>query len=330
MTQSGVYEFVFGASVEQKESLLSFWSMLGFTPEQEGQLSPAASQSLYGHGSELFSIRLRHKGCSTFNTGRVRLHFWKELKNQGLGNLRPIEPGSRWMGMYTQDILQLKDSFDNPDSHSRWNLWVSPLVSAPLAKPTPEVTFEQPFVGLRELLVFGDDFRLAFIQRGGFDRPGFGTFDLDSAFKNTEGSHANIVQPPNAFSTDFYKSVFDLETAPFGEAHDSGEEPQTRQALNLKPDETFRVERTRAKDCPSGLLQVYSSYSEGQDKRDESRPGSRNLCCYSFLVQDLSEVLRRLQSFGVLHTDIQPDEFGNAGLSFTAPDGYTWIVVGRD
>ena len=330
MSSAGVYEFIFGGLKQQQEDLLKFWEVLGFTPLTEGSLPSQQASELYGHRQSVTSIRLGHSGCASYGTGYVRLQLWDVLRNQGLANSRPIQPGSRWMGMYTHDILQLRDSFDNAKSRREWNLWISPLVHAPLAQPAPEVTYYQGFVGLRETLVFGDDFRLAFIQRGGFDRPGFGTFDDGIVFKNTEGSHANVVQPSRSFSTEFYKSMFDFESAPYGEAHDSGEEAPTIAALNLKPNETFRVERTRAIDCPTGLLQVYSSYADHEDYRDLSRPGSRNLCCYSICVSDLAEFSKRIEDYPeATISPVSIDEFGNESVCFQAPDGYSWMACAK-
>lgn len=327
-TGSGVFEFVFGALQTERDEALKFWAVLGFTPEAEGSMNAGQARAIYDHDSQLVSMRLRHTGCSTFETGLVRLQFWETLANEGLGNSNPIQTGSRWMGMYTQDILQLRDAFTNATAMERWGLWVSPLVNAPLQKPAPEQTYYERFVGLRETLVFGNRFRLAFIQRGGFNRPGFGTFDETLPFKNTEGSHANIVQPDNAFSSDFYKRAFDFEAAPFGEAHDSGDEPPTIEALRLRPGETFHVERTRAIDCPSGLLQIYSSYVAGPDLRDLSRPGCGNLCAYSIRVRDLDalRVVVEETDAAHLHAD-SDDEFGQRALVFSAADGYVWIAT---
>jgi hypothetical protein len=327
-TSSGVYEFVFGGLESERDELLRFWEVLGFVPAGEGSLDAQAAGAAYGHQSRLHSIRLRHPGCDTFETGLVRLQLWADLRNQGLGNATPMVTGSRWMGMYTHDILQLRDSFTSEQAVKDWNLWVSPLVNAPLQKPAPEPNYYEPFVGLRETLVFGDRIRLAFIQRGGFDRPGFGTFDDSLPFRNTEGSHANVVQPDNSFSTEFYKRAFDFETAPFGEAHDSGDEPPTIAALKLRDGELFHVERTRAVDCPSGLLQVYSSYMPGEDLRDLSTFGSGNLCAYSVRVRDLDTLARLVESTpGASSGGLFSDEFGRGALRFTAPDGYAWLAI---
>lgn len=329
--QAGIHEFVFGALLTERDELLRFWEVLGFMVDAEGRMSAASAAEFYGHGSELVAVRLRHSGCSTYNTGLVRLHFWEHLHDEGLGNSNPVQPGSRWMGMYTHDILQVRDAFVNEQAQQDWGLWVSPLVNAPLQKPAPAHTYYERFVGLRETLVFGNRFRLAFIQRGGFDRPGFGTFDSSLPLRNTEGSHANIVQPDNSFSSDFYKRAFDFETAPFGEPHDSGDEPPTIEALRLRPGETFHVERTRAAGCPSGLLQIYSSYLPGPDLRDVSRPGCGNLCAYSVRVRDLDRLAALIDdTAGAKAQADGRDEFSARSLSFQAPDGYAWIAVADD
>ncbi|MEE4173523.1 MAG: hypothetical protein V2I57_04660 [Xanthomonadales bacterium] len=328
MISQGVSEFVFGAEWGEEDDLLRFWEALGFTPVAEGTLPANAAEALYGHDRALRSVRLVHSGCSSFNTGYVRLQLWDRCRNDGLGEALPLEPGSRWMGMYCQDILQVRDAFTAPSSIEGWGLWVSPLVNAPLAHPPPEPTFWAPFVGLRETLVFGRSFRLAFIQRGGFDRPGFGTFDPSLAFRNTEGSHASLVQPPNAFDTAFYKTVFGFETAPYGEAHVSGDEPPTKIALRLEPEETFHVERLRAPEVPSGLLQVYSPHVERPDRRDVSRAGSRNLCLYSVQTDRLGELRDAVTAAGGTRiSDIRDDEFGHPALTFDARDGLQWLAT---
>lgn len=324
----GISEFVFGAAEGHQADMLRFWAVLGFEPIAEGRLSAKEAGALYGHESALHAVRLAHRGCASYGTGYVRLQFWAQLRNDGLGNTRPLAPGSRWMGLYCHDILQVRDAFTAPRSIEDWGLWVSPLVNAPLENPPPEVTFWKPFVGLRETLAFGRDFRLAFIQRGGFDRPGFGTFDESLLFRNTEGSHASLVQAPNAFDTDFYKAVFDFETAPFGEAHVSGEEPPTRVALRLEEGETFHVERLRAPEVPSGLLQVYSGHVAHPDRRDLSRAGSGNLCLYSVQTGDLPalrDAVRAAGGSGI--SDILADEFDHPAMTFDAQDGLQWLAT---
>ena len=139
----GLYEFVFSAQVAERERLLAFWSQLGFEPETEGSLTSGEADALYGHASKLQSVRLRHSGSRAYETGLVRLQFWEALSGEGLGARKPLITGSRWMGMYTADILEVRDSLEgyNCEASERW---LSELVSAPLANPAPEVTWANP------------------------------------------------------------------------------------------------------------------------------------------------------------------------------------------
>jgi hypothetical protein len=320
---SGLHEFVFATHISERDRLLQFWSQLGFSLEREGSLTATESEALYGHAAALQSVRLKHLGSHAHDTGLVRLQCWSDLAGDGLGARKPLVTGSRWMGMYTADIIELRDSLGdyNSDVSDRW---LSELVSAPLANPPPQVTWESPFVGLRETLYFDPDGRIAFIQRGGFDRSGFGTIDQGLPYKNSEGSHANVVQPSNAFDTAFYKTVFGLESAPYGEAHDSGDEPPTQRALCLEAGQLFRVERLRAPDCPTGLLQVYSPYFDTDDCRELSQPGQRGLTAYSYRSKTIDAAA--LPSV----TDYRSgrNEFDEPACTFRSPDGYFWMWVG--
>jgi hypothetical protein len=319
---SGVHEFVFSTQLSDRDRLLDFWSALGFVVDREGTLSASDASALYGHHADLQSARLRHSGCGAFETGLVRLQCWSELAGEGLGAQRPLVTGSRWMGMYTADILELRDSLAGYRSEIP-DRWLSELVSAPLAHPAPDITWRSPFVGLRETLYFEPDGRIAVIQRGGFDRPGFGTIDMRLPYKNSEGSHANVVQPSRAFGTAFYKTVFGLESAPYGEAHDSGDEPPTQRALRLESGQLFRVERLRAPDCPTGLLQVYSPYFETPDCRAQSCPGQRGLSAYSYRAGNIEA--SALPSVTDYRAGV--NEFGEAACTFTSPDGYSWMWI---
>ena len=311
----------------ERAAQLEFWDSFGYSPVAEGSFSATQSEKLYGHASNLSSIRLRHTGSDAFSTGFVRLQCWEKINHRGLGDKKPLVIGSRWMGMYTSDILQVRDSLEGFSSGKKVG-WLSPLVSAPLVQPPPEVSLQQPFVGLRETLFFSDSVRVAFIQRAGFDRPGFGTIDSSLPYSNSEGSHANIVQPTKSFDTEFYKNAFGLETAPFGEAHDSGDELPTQVALQLDSGQLFRVERLRAPECPTGLLQVYSPYFDAPDYRELSRPGHLGLGLYCFQVSELACVVQLLKSEGAQEMATEFNEFGEPSCVFVAPDGYTWAVTG--
>ena len=327
MAASGVHEFIHGHGAGDRESVLHFWSIFGFEPVEEGQLAAAEAEKLYGHPSVLASVRLAHPGCATYDTGYVRLQFWDRLGSEGLAGSKAVEVGGRWMGIYTRDGLRVSEAFRGESETAGHDWSLTPLVPAPFVIPVPPTTLEQPFTGLREFVVLADDFRFAFVQRVGFDRPGFGTFAEDLPFRNTEGTHANIIQPVGAFSTEFYKRVFGLVTMANGEAKDSGSERPTIAALKLDEGQTFRIERLVHPDCPAGMLQVYSPYSGERDLRPVSRPGGRGLDCYSYRVLDIEVFRELIIAEGATNvSEIAANEFGEASLCFSAPDGVFWTV----
>ena len=323
---AGIYEFVHGHLAADREAVLAFWAHFGFAPIEEGSCDADAAAALYGHRSAVTSVRLAHPGCETYGTGHVRLQFWETLRNDGLGDAKGLDVGSRWMGIYTRAGQRVMEAMHGEADAKNWSL--TGLVRAAFAWPEPPITLASPFLGLREFLAFAPEFRLAFVERVGFERPGFGTFAEDLPFRNTEGSHANIVQPMGAFSSDFYKEVFGLVTMAGGEAHDSGGEAPTIEALKLAPGQMFHIERLVHPDCPAGMLQVYSPHSDAADVRDRARPGSLGIGCYTYQVRDLAAFREAITAAGA--SDVTPrctDEFGTDAISFLAPDGIFWTVT---
>jgi hypothetical protein len=327
---TGIYEFVYGCHVENRAAFINFWRMFGFDIVKEGSLSASDSSALYGHVSPVTSLLLRHPGCDHADGGYVRLQCWDELRNDGVAIASPLSVGSRWMGMYTNDILRINDAFqDSINKFGNRGWWMSNIARAALESPAPAFDFVNPFVGLRELMLLTEFTRMAFIQRVGFDRPGFGTIIGDLPYVNSEGTHANIVQPEGQFNSQFYKDVLGWETAPFGEEVDAGDEPASIAVLGLLPGQKFRMERLKSPYSPTGMLQIYSPYeSNGADIREKSCPGSRGLSLYTVKMTNLEEVRIRANQFGATNiSEVMAGEFGESTLVFTAPDDFVWSVV---
>lgn len=307
--------------------MLDYWRQLGYTQSASGQLSATAAEALYGHHSGLESLLLEHNGCKVANGGYVRLMVWDRLYNVGAGATRPLTPGSGWMGIYTRDILSVHDAYTDSATHGDQPWWISNVVRAPLQWPPPHSDFFTPFVGLREMLALTDFARHAFIQRAGFDRPGFGTFDTSLPYQNTEGTHANIVQPVGSFNSSFYKSVLGWETAPFGDAEDIGDKPATAEVLAVAPGQMARMERLKSPHSPTGMLQVYSPHTSPHPPVD-CRPGSLGLSMYSVATAELEALCERADRHGASwNSDIAVDEFGRDCCVFTAPDGFSWSAI---
>ncbi|MCS7001515.1 MAG: hypothetical protein NZ518_01575 [Dehalococcoidia bacterium] len=325
---SGVYEHFFGVEMAERDDALAYWRELGFTPIAEGTLSAADAATLYGHRSALVGIRLAHPGSALSGCGYVRLQLWETLRNRGLGLCPPLSIGGRWMGLYTTDILTIRDAYLDAMANDGWDVQVSEIVHQPLDPNAPPPTFFRRFVGLREMMVKSERFRHAFIQRAGFDRPGFGHFVPGTPLPVTEGTHANIVQPTGQFDTSFYKRVFGLESLGGGGSPTPNRD--TREVLGLREGQGYQNERLGAPGTLSGRLQVYCPLWHAEDLRDRSRAGSLGLCLYSFAVADLAGMRDRLIAGGAANvTPIVANELGEPSVGFDAPDGNAWVFVGR-
>ena len=86
----------------------------------------------------------------------------------------------------------------------------------------------------------------------------------------------------------------------------------------------FRVERLRAPECPTGLLQVYSPYCDTDDHRILRQPGQRGLSAYSYRVQSADAAALP----GVTDYRAGQNEFCEPACTFRAPDGYSWMWIG--
>lgn len=324
---SGLFEFMVGASRAGREAALRYWSELGFRPVSWGRLDADAAYARYGHRSALTSYRLAHPGCARSGCGYVRLMVWDEPRSDGLGMARPLDVGSRWMGLYTSNILLVHDAFADAIENEGWAFQLSPLVRAPLDPNAPPSGFFNRWVGLRELFVIGPETRHAFIQRNNFDRPGFGHFSEGTPLPVTEGTHGNIVQKRH--STEFYREVFGLQS--IGGATESGwQRASTAGVLMLEEGQTFTVERLGSPNRASGFLQVYAPHWEAPDYRSLSRVGSLGLSQYSYQVDHAGGLRDSVIAAGATEvTERLLNEFGEPSFSFVAPDGISWTVVGR-
>jgi len=103
--RAGLYEHICG--VTDLDEAGRYWAQLGFEPLAEGSLEAERAHSLYGVGSRLRSVRLRHK--ATERRGLIRLMHWEVPTGQGL-EFHPLDLGSRWSGFYVKDVLEIRDA----------------------------------------------------------------------------------------------------------------------------------------------------------------------------------------------------------------------------
>lgn len=323
---AGISEAFHGIAPARRDAVVRFWSVLGYAPVAEGRLDADAAFALYGHRSGVTAILLEHPGCLRSGSGRIRLQVWDIPAGPGLGAARPLLPGSLWMGMYTRDILSVRDALQDGAARGDLELLaLSGIANAPLADPAPEFGWFDRFLGLREMMVLLPEARIAFIQRAGFDRPGFGWFDDRTPLPVTEMTHANVVEPVGGHDAAFYKDVLGLGV--HGAVHDGGTNPATVEVLMLEPEDRIRVERLQTPGFPSGLLQLYAPLTPAEDVTGRSRPGQLGLTGFGYRVASLEALRERALAHGaVAVTPVLADEFGRATVRLRARDGVDWLM----
>jgi len=313
----GLYEHWYGT--QDLDAAIAYWGQLGFRPQARGRLGAAAAGALYGHAAPVESVRLRHAG--TDRQGLIRVMHFAPSAGSGLGLVHALAPGSRWSGFYTRDILAVQDAYR--DAETGWK--VSDLARLFLTPDKPG--FFKPFVGIRETTVFDAEHRQAFLQRVGFDRPGFGTFAEGTPLPVTECSHGNLVIPSLA-DLGFYEAGLGLSLQTPTQVID-WDTVAVRSSLGLAEGEAFSVVVYQAPGEPSGFLRLYAPHDPRPDLRAVSRAGHLGLCAYSWRYPAGSLAARRDAAVAAGAREATPvlvNEFGEPACTLVAPDGCFWAL----
>jgi hypothetical protein len=318
----GLYEHGYGAS--NLEAALRYWGQLGFVEVARGALDTAAARALYGHGSPMTGVRLAHRAERRY--GLVRVFSFEQPAGPGLSFAHALSLGSRWSGFYTRDLVQIQDAYRDEAVASGASWRVSDLVRLFVSSSAP--SFHAPFVGIRESTIMGPEHRHAFLQRVGFDRPGFGSFSPETPLPVTECTHGNVVVP--ALDGDpFYTDGLGLSVqAPVQQI--DWKVPAVRQSLALQEGEAFQVVVYQTPGVPSAFLRVYAPRESRPDLRSSSRPGHLGNCLYTFRYPAGSLAGRRERVLATGATEVTPllaNEFGETSFSCRSPDGCFWTLL---
>jgi hypothetical protein len=319
---SGIFENCIGS--KDIDATLKYWAEFGYREVNRGQLTAEQAGLLYGHKSDLTSVRLQNGNSA--DHGLVRVMWWQEPRNEGLGDTLPMVVGSRWFACLTQDIYAIADAFtDDKANGGNW-IYAEP-VRAIEAIGNPGTGLYNRFVGVREMFVIGTETRQAFFQRYNYNRPGYGTIEPDSPLLVSEGTHSSLITSDHSLVF-FYADIFGLLSLTNGKL--SGyKNPSTRQTLMLSEGQEFYLSAFSSPKTNVGLFQVYSPLYPTPDKRDYSQPGSLGLSLFTYQVDDIVAFHQRVsQSQATNVSLILPNEFGEPSLGLIAPDGTYWVIVG--
>jgi uncharacterized glyoxalase superfamily protein PhnB len=319
---SGIYENCVGTT--DIEATLKYWTELGYRQVKRAEFSAEQAAELYGHASRLVSLRLQNGNSD--DHGNLRVMWWENPLNEGLGQTLPMVVGSRWFASMCKDINVILDAFSDDKANGGDWLFSEPA-RAIIGQGNQGQGLYNRFVGVREMFVIGKETRQAFFQRYGYTRPGYGTIEEASPLGVSEGTHSSLITADHRHIS-FYAEVFGLK--PNAEPRQSGyKNPPTRQTLMLEDGQEFYLSAFQSPKTIVGLFQVYSPLYPTENKIDHSRPGSLGICLFTYKVDDIQAFHAKVAASNATNlSPIMPNEFGEPSFGLIAPDGYYWVIIG--
>ncbi|MDX2144837.1 MAG: hypothetical protein SFV19_15890 [Rhodospirillaceae bacterium] len=333
----GIYEI--GVGVTDLDRAVAFWSAWGYRPGPMGHLASTEAHKLYGVSSGLQSIRLHHQ---TAVHGLVRLFKWTEPTGPGLGFAPLRSTGSRWSVHKTDDIMSVFNHAETARQQGQAIRLRGPMINVrSTARGYEQRPFEKSIRASHNFEMLFPEARVVAMQRFHIDITKYGTIAADSVLRTSEGCHMGLVVTREDFSLfDFYRDALGFK---FGKRVVIDCEPGYTPSdfFDLMPGESFTecdLEDPASGTTPEtqlpGRLRVFMiHHSRPQpDLRPISRPGHLGNCLYTCRVRDVGAARAAVAAYakhgGASQiTPIMANEFGEAGFSFTAPDGYAWAVV---
>lgn len=321
---SGIFENCVGT--KDIEATLKYWVEFGYREVNRGQLAAEQARLLYGHESDLTSLRLQNGNSA--DHGLVRVMWWKQPRNQGLGSTLPVVVGSRWFASLTKDIYAIADAFTDDQANGGDWIYTEPVRAIEAVGQVGTGLYNR-FVGVREMFVIGSQTRQAFFQRYNYDRPGYGTVDPSSPLLVSEGTHSSLIISDHTLAS-FYAEVFGLIPLETNGKRSGYQNPSTRQILMLSEGQEFYLYVFASPKTNVGLFQIYSPLYPTPDKRHYSQPGSLGLSLFTYQVEDITTFHQRVSLSSANNvTPIVSNEFGELSFGLIAPDGMYWVIVGN-
>jgi hypothetical protein len=332
---SGLYEICIGTTDLLPQ--IAYWEQLGYRVGSIGELDAAQAQSLYGVNSKLRAVRLLHQDS---DHGLIRLWQWEKPVNEGLGLAPMLQPGSRWTSTLTRDVMSL---YNHAEAAQRAGKPIHAVVPqwSEIYKLAQSEPFTGDIVGVRELIVLQPLTRNMFFQRFGYDAPKYGKINEAAKFRTSQATHNGLVYASDDAATPkFYSEVLGLQLAQFDklttyESLDEG----SRQVYRMKPGESYYgsvVNDPRNGSTPDAavsgrlLLRRIPLALKHENLIERSRPGSLGYSLYTYRIADLAAYHAKVKASKA--TDVTPmlkNEFGEMSFGFKAPDGHSWVLVGR-
>jgi len=302
-----------------------------------GELTAKDAHKLYGVNSAVRSVRLLHQDS---DHGLVRLMQWDTPLNTGLGMGDSLRcEGSRWGVRVTDSALNILNHAQKAREAGMEMTLIEPMLATigevtgyDLAQP-----FRTSIIGVREMVLLQPHYRHVIFERFGYESQLYGKININSLLRTSQHTHFGLmIANDDKHVLDFYDEVLGLnrwmdEEVSYENATGS------RNIFGLEPDEGFHMvdfDDPRSghslKDRRSGKLKCVrlAGNARIEYKQDRSRAGCLGYSLYCWRAKDIELMHKCVSASGVSSiTDILPDEFGRLSFTFTAPDGYQWLLL---
>lgn len=332
-TISGIYELCIGT--DDLVADLHYWQQLGYRIGRTGALDGSTAYSLYGVDSALRSVRLLHGDA---DHGLVRLMAWESPTGPGLGAAPMRVLGGRWSATLTDALWTLVNhAEDAVEAHGDAVRYIPPVRQVIYEGAGERTPFIDPWIGVRETVFMGPRARHVFFQRFGYTVPNYGAISELAPLRTSQITHFGLIARGDAEQLDFYEETLGLLRARDGGVS-SADSVGPANIFDLRPGERYFTtdfddprSSTDWQRARSGRLKIirFDADVPLDDHMAAARPGALGPALYTYRVSDANAFHARLHGSNATElTDVQPNEFGEPTLCFTAPDGYAWSLVG--
>lgn len=328
----GVFEVVVGT--DDLVGQIRWWTQFGYRIGETGEGAADAAERLYGVRSGLRSVRMRHLDA---DHGLVRLVEWEAPTGPGLGTAPLRAQGSRWTAMLSADVTRVANHARVAEEGGADQRFVPPQWAQIYEPPAGNSPFFAPLVGVREMMLLRPQARQVLFQRFGYTVPLYGQVNEGAFFPTSQVTHVGLLHHgdhPEWLA--FYDALGLVRARHAPEFTPAG--PGARAVWDLQEGDG---DATTDFDDPRSVPGDMATYRSGRlkivrfpdtldtpDLRERSGLGQLGYSAYVYRVRDLDAAHRVVAEAGATDvTDPAPNEFGERSLSFTAPDGYAWVLV---
>lgn len=324
---SGIYEAIIATN--DAAFHFKYFAEFGYTVIDSGILTKEQARKLYNVPSSLKSYRLQNGEIDSH--GLIRLLVWEKPLGNGVGYTEPETIGSRMMVMKTKDIIRLTDIYKmlRLEKQEKW-LPTEPLFDDPLRiNKNGETSFFKRPIGVRESAVYGEYFTHVFFQRYGYEIPGYGSINTNTALKTSELTHHDWF-----IKVDSMQQLMYLQTALGLKAE---KEPEIdgdwlkgpKAVFQMKDGYTHWYQGFVSPNNICGKLKFFMPRGPKPERSSHQRIGELGLTLHSLYTKKIEYVLMLVMRHGLKPSELIKNEFGERSFVFTGPEGANWQLIER-